>query len=108
MRESFNKLSDAEDERLAILSEECSEVIKAVCKIQRHGYESYNPTLETDEERSPTNRETLQRELGDLQLAIELMTFAGDVDANDIVRWQERKGNSIKRWTHHQPSEGGK
>ena len=41
--EHFNRLSPAEDERLTVLAEECSEVIQAICKIQRHGYESFNP-----------------------------------------------------------------
>jgi len=41
----FNGLSPAEAERLALLAEECGEVVQAVCKVLRHGYESTNPTL---------------------------------------------------------------
>ena len=37
MTEHFNGLTPAEDERLAMLAEECAEVIKIVSKIQRHG-----------------------------------------------------------------------
>ena len=35
---NFNQLTPAETERLAILAEECGEVIQAVGKILRHGY----------------------------------------------------------------------
>jgi NTP pyrophosphatase (non-canonical NTP hydrolase) len=42
--EKFNQLTPAEEERLAWLIEECSEVIKACTKIQRHGYYSYDPS----------------------------------------------------------------
>lgn len=39
----FNGLSPAEAERLAILAEECSEVVQKVCKTLRNGYESTHP-----------------------------------------------------------------
>ena len=40
--EHFNKLTEAEQERLVILAEECAEVIQVVAKIQRHGFNSDN------------------------------------------------------------------
>ena len=54
MTEHFNKLTPAEDERLAMLAEECAEVIQIVSKIQRHGYDSWHPDdpLKTHGERS--------------------------------------------------------
>lgn len=72
---SINKLSDAELERLAKLSEECSEVIKCVAKIIRHGYESYNP----DNVYHKGNRIDLQYELIDVISVINMMTKAGDI-----------------------------
>jgi hypothetical protein len=39
---SFNQLTDAEAERLALLAEECGEVVQVIGKILRHGYESYD------------------------------------------------------------------
>ena len=68
MTESFNKLTPAEAERLALLSEECAEVIMAIGKILRHGFESRHPNG------GPTNRQTLERECGDLRHAVLLMT----------------------------------
>ena len=38
MSSHFNKLTPAQAERLAILIEECGEVIQAATKILRHGY----------------------------------------------------------------------
>lgn len=52
----FNQLTPAEAERLALLAEECGEVIQAIGKILRHGYESRHP------DGGPTNREALERE----------------------------------------------
>lgn len=43
MPEHFNGLTPAEAERLAMLSEECGEVIQIIGKILRHGYDSYHP-----------------------------------------------------------------
>lgn len=65
----FNELTPAEAERLAMLSEECAEVIQAVSKILRHGYESVNPL----EPEKGTNREQLGRELIDVFAVLLLM-----------------------------------
>ena len=59
--EHFNKLTPAEAERLAMLAEECGEVIQVIGKIMRHGYDSYHPADPTT-----TNRALLGRELTDL------------------------------------------
>lgn len=39
----FNDLEPGEAERLAILAEEAGELIHAIGKILRYGYESHNP-----------------------------------------------------------------
>ncbi len=100
-QEHFNRLSAAEDERLAILSEECAEVIHAIAKIQRHGYESTNP----DELRGPTNRQMLENELGDLTAAIRRVMSADDVSEARVQMRCGMKGRSIKTYLHHQPED---
>jgi NTP pyrophosphatase (non-canonical NTP hydrolase) len=94
----FNCLTAAEDERLTILSEEASEVIKAIAKIQRHGYESYNPNRPQD----GNNREQLEQEIGDLSVAIKMMIHCSDIQAKKINEATARKEADISRYLHHQ------
>jgi NTP pyrophosphatase (non-canonical NTP hydrolase) len=99
----FNRLSEAEQERLAILVEECGEVIHAACKVLRHGYQSTNPKAIIPEDENPeTNRAALERELGDLQHALLRMEEAEDVSTRVIVERREYKGERIKPYLHHQ------
>jgi hypothetical protein len=46
-------LNPAQAERLAILAEECGEIVQVIGKILRHGFESTHP------EGGPTNRQLL-------------------------------------------------
>ncbi len=55
----FNNLTPGAAERLAVLAEECGEVIQAVSKIQRHGYDSGHPRGDT------SNVDDLEYELKD-------------------------------------------
>lgn len=92
-----NGLSDAELERLALLTEECAEVQQMVSKIIRHGYESCHPN-----ELIRTNRSELARELGDVRNAINMLLESGDISEEAIQNCCERKAASIKQWLHHQ------
>lgn len=76
---SVNGLTEAQEERLHLLVEECSEVIKEAMKILRFGYASYHPN-----DPLVTNLTLLQKELGDLEASITLMTVNDDID-HDIV-----------------------
>lgn len=94
---AFNGLSDSELERLDILIEEAAEVIQIASKIKRHGYESRNPLVSE----SLTNREYLEKELGDLKCAKDLMIRAGDLNAVEIDGHAANKRHSIGKWLHH-------
>ena len=99
----FNGLTEAEAERLAILVEECAEVIVAIGKIQRHGYESYDPTIPVGTGNHPvTNRQALEDELGDVRYAMIMMCEAGDLRKEAIHRSAGFKRQTIKPWLHHQ------
>ena len=98
MTESFNKLTPAEAERLALLSEECAEVIMAIGKILRHGFESRHP------DGGPTNRQTLERECGDLRYAVLLMTSSGDLREEKIAESAVAKALRVVQYLHHQGS----
>lgn len=92
----FNALSEAEQERLAIVIEECGEVIQAACKVLRHGYASVNPTIPDSE----TNREGLEREIGDLQHAIARLEVY-DVSRSRIDKCLNSKPERIKPYLNH-------
>jgi NTP pyrophosphatase (non-canonical NTP hydrolase) len=95
-----NELSDAQLERLAILSEELGEAQQAIGKILRHGYESVNPLLPSDQQ--VFNRAALERECGDIYEAILMLCHAGDISDAGVNRRQAEKHESIQRWLHHQ------
>jgi NTP pyrophosphatase (non-canonical NTP hydrolase) len=94
---AHNRLTDAEDERLTLLSEECSEVIQAICKIQRHGYQSTNQG-----ELPRTNRDQLQLELGHVMHAVRRMMDAGDLDSYAVFEAQLEKNENVEPFLHHQ------
>lgn len=91
----FNGLSPAEAERLAMLAEECGEVIQIVGKILRHGYDSYHPV-------NPrvTNRQLLVKELRDVNAVLQAMgrSELADYSVQDCLGVWERK----IQYTHHQ------
>lgn len=99
---AFNGLTDAERERLDILSEECGEVVQAISKIGRHGYNSYHPSTPASYDRN--NRRDLEREIGDLMGVLDVMIAEGDLDHVKIADARAKKVSSIRmrRWTHHQ------
>lgn len=93
----FNGLSPAEAERLALLAEECSEVVQIISKILRHGYESYNPNASVPRR----NRALLIQELGDVLCAISLLDASGDVYYPDINIASASKLHRVQEYLHH-------
>lgn len=92
----FNGLTPAEAERLAMLAEECAEVIQVVGKILRHGYGSHHPDTP-----HISNREMLRAELIDVETLLRVMESWGDVlcvlPCDTERNWQRKL-----RFTHHQ------
>lgn len=66
-------------------------------KIIRHGYESKNPTIDN----STTNRNMLQRELGDLLYAIDLMDNQKDITWSNLRQHQENKAQRVNKYLHY-------
>lgn len=81
-----NNLSDAQLERLAILSEELGEAQQAIGKIIRHGYDSNNPDLPRPVYCGiPTgNRQDLEKELGDVMYAIDALAATRDINGRAV------------------------
>ena len=95
---AFNDLSHAQAERLALLAEECGEVVQAIGKVLRHGYERSNPNQKS---RNFDNRYDLEKEIGDLLGAIGLMRRANDIDAERLNKHYEDKLANVARYMHH-------
>lgn len=91
-----NGLSDAQLERLALINEECGEIIQVIGKITRHGFDSYNPF----DPNKITNRENLEKEIGDLLLVIDLIKSFDVIDEN-INLSKARKSKKINKYLHH-------
>ena len=93
--------SNAETERLALLGEECAKVRRTICRILRHGYPSRKPGIPD----SPTNREDLEHEIGDLLWSVDLMAHCGDIS---MLRCRADAGRHARktRYLHHQTAEG--
>ena len=93
-----NLLTLAEAERLAMLAEECGEVIQAIGKILRHGYASFHP----DAPSGPTNRDMLMREIGDVKAIIERMEDAVDISRDTVSKYTFEKHLKLSRFAHYQ------
>ena len=65
---NFNKLTPMQTEAIAILAEECGEVIQECGKILRHGLNDYSP----HDPGNVPNIVNLQKELGDVLYATRL------------------------------------
>lgn len=93
--EAFNELTPAEAERLALLMEELGEAQQAIGKILRHGYESRHP------DGGDTNRQSLERELGDIHVATMLMKDEGDLSMQAMMEHAYVKRVKAGRYLHH-------
>jgi NTP pyrophosphatase (non-canonical NTP hydrolase) len=98
MTNHFNQLSEAQAELLAWLSEELGEAIQAIGKINRHGYESYNPFVEA----GLSNRVHLEKELGHVFLVIQRLCAAKDLDFDRIEHFAKAKNETVGQFLHHQ------
>lgn len=96
MTDHFNRLSPPEVERLAILAEECAEIIQIVNKILRHGYESSHP------DGGFSNRELLEHEMGDVQFAMTLLARHSDVLEHRVLHRAEDKKAFIRPYLHYE------
>jgi NTP pyrophosphatase (non-canonical NTP hydrolase) len=95
---SFNELTPAQAERLALLAEECGEVVQAIGKVLRHGYESCHPdAVSADFD----NRYELSKEIGDLIAAVDFLSEAKDIHANVINDQRGKKRTTVAKYLHH-------
>lgn len=75
-----------------ILQEECGEVIQAVSKILRFGYD--------DEYKGVKNSTRLTEEIGDLLAMIYLLEENDLIDLEEVLRCSERKFEKLEKWSN--------
>ena len=100
----FNELTASEDELLACLFEEASEISQEACKIvqivgkvMRHGYESVHPFQPV----LGTNRNPLESEIGDFLTIVLRMGREGHIDIDKVYARAKLKDDLIKPYLHH-------
>ena len=83
-----------DQEVMSILQEECAEVIQAVSKIQRFGFDTRWP------EDSPLdNRGRMEEELGDLLAMIQLLIAQRLVNEHNLETAMQAKLEKLKKWS---------
>lgn len=98
---SFNELSHAQAEVLALLAEECAEVIQVVGKILRHGLESTHP------KGGPVNQRLLAEEIGDVRAAVRLCQKYEILDpGDDLDGLADCKIDRVDEYLHHASVDG--
>ena len=95
MRNDFNDMTEAEAETLACLSEEAGEIVQIVAKALRHGLGSCHP------DGGETNRENINKEVGDLLAIVSIAVGWGMLDADSIESYRRGKLDRIERYLHH-------
>ena len=77
---------------MAVLQEECAEVIQAVSKINRFGMQG--------EWQGVTNRQSLITEIGDVLAMIDLLEKTGVVDNHKLVQCKKNKFLKLREWSN--------
>lgn len=91
-----NKLTPAQVEKLALLSEELGEAQQAIGKILRHGYDNYHPKYP-----ERTNKMDLEREIGHINCAVRLLVNSAALRRIDVENHCDQKIIDVKRWLHY-------
>lgn len=102
MNDHFNQLTPAQAERLAILAEECGEVVQIIGKILRHGLDSWHPAT------GVVNRTALLHEIIDVKAAMVMIS----VDLPQVMEESLLQQASITQalnkklaYSHHQETD---
>jgi NTP pyrophosphatase (non-canonical NTP hydrolase) len=87
-------MKDKVREALIITQEECAEVIQAVSKVMRFGFDSCYPTKD-----SASTKECLDMELGQLLCMIGILVDQGVVDESAMMEAMEAKKIKLETWS---------
>lgn len=81
-----------EQEIMDILQEECGELVTAISKVRRFGFDSSYKD-------GGTQREHLTQEAGDVILMIHLLTEHGVFTVEELEQASQRKAEKLKVWS---------
>lgn len=87
------RMDNITSETLDILQEECAEVIQAVSKCRRFGFENYKPG------EPKTNRQHLEEELGDMLAMIDIMLAKNVISSDNLEIAKMAKIEKLKKWS---------
>lgn len=85
-------MSTVNNEILDILQEEAAEVIQAVSKVKRFGWDN-------SFEGKPTNRIHLTEEIGDLEALIQLLKDTQEVSTIGVEHFKVAKLEKLRKWS---------
>lgn len=91
----FNHLPPDQAEALALLAEECGELVQIIGKILRHGLDSHHPDT------GDNNVELLQKEVGDVLAALRIAEVQRLIFWDWVVRCRDRKLMKVVQYLHH-------
>jgi NTP pyrophosphatase (non-canonical NTP hydrolase) len=86
-------MNDKQREILVITQEECAEVIQSISKIFRFG-------IDNDHKSGSTQREALEKEVGDLVAMIELLHEHNLVNEDRVTQAVQEKKDKLKIWSN--------
>lgn len=89
-------MSNDNNEVMDILQEEAAEVIQAVSKIRRFGFDNKK------HDQGQTNREHLEEELGDMLAMIDILMHTGVVSWGNLHVAKRAKIEKLKKWSNIQ------
>ena len=87
-------MNSKQKEVLLIAQEECAEVIQAISKIFRFGFDSKWPIDGVN------NRERLTEEVGDLLAMIKLLSDFDVIDLSNLENLADKKLTKLKKWSN--------
>lgn len=93
--EHFNGLPPEQAEALALLAEECGELIQAIGKVLRHGLWSVHPGSQIP------NQFTLVREVGDVLASLRICEVQRLIEWGDVISARDRKLINVTKYLHH-------
>lgn len=84
-------MTENEKEIMLIMQEECAEVVQAISKVFRFGFDSSHNGV--------SNMEHLSEEMGDMLCMYELMLRNGLINGNAVEYAKRAKYDKLKKWS---------